>query len=76
MFFDADVTHTTCSRDKLPIAAVIGSVDSASQSLVDGRQLREQYPAQGRISLGIIKDLYLMASSLLSGDLCLKDISG
>ena len=30
MFFGADVTHTTCSRDKPSIAAVIGSVDSAS----------------------------------------------
>ena len=30
MFFGADVTHTTCSRDKPSIAAVIGSVDSTS----------------------------------------------
>jgi hypothetical protein len=31
MFFGADVTHTTCSRDKPSIAAVIGSIDSTSE---------------------------------------------
>jgi hypothetical protein len=31
MFFGADVTHTTCSRDKPSIAAVIGSIDSTSK---------------------------------------------
>jgi len=30
MFFGADVTHTTCSKDKPSIAAVVGSVDSTS----------------------------------------------
>lgn len=30
MFFGADVTHTTCSRDKPSIAAIVGSVDSTS----------------------------------------------
>ena len=34
MFFGADVTHTTCSRDKPSIAAVIGSIDSTSDFIV------------------------------------------
>jgi hypothetical protein len=31
MFFGADVTHTTCSRDKPSIAAIVGSVDPTSE---------------------------------------------
>ena len=30
MFFGADVTHTTCSKERPSIAAVVGSVDSTS----------------------------------------------
>ncbi|CAF3625397.1 unnamed protein product [Adineta steineri] len=63
MFFGADVTHTTCSRDKPSIAAVIGSIDSTSTQYAS--RVSEQYPARGRISLEIIKDLYQMATDLL-----------
>ncbi|CAF2623092.1 unnamed protein product [Rotaria sp. Silwood2] len=63
MFFGADVTHTTCSRDKPSIAAVIGSIDSTSTQYAS--RVGEQYPAHGRISLEIIKDLYQMATDLL-----------
>ncbi|CAF1938445.1 unnamed protein product [Rotaria magnacalcarata] len=63
MFFGADVTHTTCSRDKPSTAAVIGSIDSTSTQYAS--RVSEQYPARGRISLEIIKDLYQMATDLL-----------
>ncbi|CAF4038008.1 unnamed protein product [Rotaria sp. Silwood2] len=63
MFFGADVTHTTCSRDKPSIAAVIGSVDSTSTQYAS--RVGEQYPARGKISLEIIKDLYQMSTDLL-----------
>ncbi|UJR37628.1 hypothetical protein I4U23_030325 [Adineta vaga] len=63
MFFGADVTHTTCSRDKPSIAAVIGSTDSTSTQYAS--RVSEQYPARGRISLEIIKDLYQMVTDLL-----------
>ncbi|CAF1577529.1 unnamed protein product [Rotaria magnacalcarata] len=63
MFFGADVTHTTCSRDKPSIAAVIGSVDTTSTQYAS--RVSEQYPARGKISLEIIKDLYLMSTDLL-----------
>lgn len=80
MFFGADVTHTTCSRYKPSIAAVIGSTDSTSEwgfwmwerendRDIVGTQyasrVSEQYPPRGRISLEIIKDLYQMATDLL-----------
>ena len=38
MFFGADVTHTTCSRDKPSIAAVIGSTDSTSRCKLKNRR--------------------------------------
>ena len=53
MFFGADVTHTTCSKDKPSIATQYAS------------RVSEQYPARGKISLEIIKDLYQMATDLL-----------
>ena len=79
MFFGADVTHTTCSRDKPSIAAVIGSTDSTSNDAqvtltnpvqsIPGTQyasrVSEQYPARGKISLEIIKDLHQMSTDLL-----------
>jgi hypothetical protein len=82
MFFGADVTHTTCSRDKPSIAAIVGSVDSTSEFylqwnsienpriiIISGTQyasrVGEQYPARGKISLEIIKDLYQMSTDLL-----------
>ncbi|CAF1565245.1 unnamed protein product, partial [Rotaria sordida] len=51
IFFGADLTHTTCSRDKPSIAAVIGSVDSTSTQYAS--RVGEQYPARGKISLEI-----------------------
>ncbi|UJR08589.1 hypothetical protein I4U23_012848 [Adineta vaga] len=63
MFFGADVTHITCSREKPSIAAVVGSVDSTSTQYAS--RVGEQYPARGKISLEIIKDLYQMSTDLL-----------
>jgi hypothetical protein len=42
MFFGADVTHTTCSRDKPSIAAVIGSTDSTSKLACEIQELSEE----------------------------------
>ncbi|CAF1297196.1 unnamed protein product [Adineta ricciae] len=63
MFFGADVTHITCSREKPSIAAVVGSVDSTSTQYAS--RVGEQFPARGKISLEIIKDLYQMSTDLL-----------
>ncbi|CAF1402264.1 unnamed protein product [Adineta steineri] len=63
MFFGADVTHITCSREKPSIAAIVGSVDSTSTQYAS--RVGEQYPARGKISLEIIKDLYQMSTDLL-----------
>ncbi|CAF1109966.1 unnamed protein product [Didymodactylos carnosus] len=63
MFFGADVTHTTCSRDRPSIACVVGSRDSTSTQYAS--RMTEQYPPKGRISLEIIMDLFNMSTDLL-----------
>jgi len=63
MFFGADVTHTSCTKEKPSIAAVIGSIDATSTQYAS--RLSEQYATRGRVSLEIIKDLYQMATDLL-----------
>ncbi|CAF1006461.1 unnamed protein product [Didymodactylos carnosus] len=63
MFMGADVTHTTCSREKPSIAAVVASRDTTG-SLYAAR-LCEQYPNLSLRSLEIIKELEKMVVDLL-----------
>ncbi|CAF1269422.1 unnamed protein product, partial [Didymodactylos carnosus] len=63
MFMGADVTHTTCSKEKPSIAAVVASRDTTG-SLYAAR-LCEQYPKNERCSLEIIKELEKMVVDLL-----------
>ncbi|CAF0770466.1 unnamed protein product [Didymodactylos carnosus] len=63
MFFGADVTHITCSREKPSVAAVLGSRDSTSTQYAC--RIVEQFPSKGKIALEIIKDLYGIATDLL-----------
>ncbi len=63
MFFGIDCTHTTCSRERPSIAAVIGSKDSTSTQYA-GRVV-QQYSPKGKISLEIIKDLHIYVGELL-----------
>ncbi|CAF1508752.1 unnamed protein product [Adineta steineri] len=64
MFFGIDCTHTTCSRERPSIAAVIGSKDSTSTQYI-GRVI-QQYSPKGKIAVEIIKDLHIYIRELLT----------
>ncbi|CAF1254023.1 unnamed protein product [Rotaria sordida] len=63
MFFGADVTHTTSSKEKPSIAAIVGSCDPTCSRYA--ARLCEQYPKKNRCSIEIIKDMDKMVIDLL-----------
>ncbi|CAF3616556.1 unnamed protein product [Rotaria sp. Silwood1] len=63
MFFGVDVTHTTSSKERPSIAAIVGSCDpTCSRYAV---RLCEQYPKKDRCSIEIIKEMDKMVIDLL-----------
>ncbi|CAF2311849.1 unnamed protein product [Rotaria sp. Silwood2] len=63
MFFGADVTHTTSSKEKPSIAAIVGSCDlSCSRYAV---RLCEQYSKKSLCSIKIMKDIDKIIMDLL-----------
>ena len=63
MFFGIDCTHITCSRERLSIAAVIGSKDSTSTQYTS--RVVQQFSPKGKIALEIIKDLHILVGELI-----------
>ncbi|CAF2767340.1 unnamed protein product [Rotaria sp. Silwood2] len=63
MFFGVDVTHTTSSKERPSVAAIVGSCDPSCNRYA--ARICEQYPKKNRCSIEIIKDMDKMVTELL-----------
>ncbi|CAF3736218.1 unnamed protein product [Rotaria sp. Silwood1] len=63
MFFGVDATHTTSSRKRPSIAAIVGSCNPSCSHYA--ACLCEQYPEKNRCSIEVIKDMDKMVIELL-----------